>query len=85
MGEKHFKTLLLQQIVAKRFDTYPEFPPTGPHKTTMGTFEILSPIFNGIFFQTFQIRHCVAIEKTSTSIVWKTSHRRAVKFGTYMQ
>ncbi len=39
-GSKNFKTLLLQ-IATKSFQTFPEFLPNGPHKTTFGIFEIL--------------------------------------------
>ncbi len=41
-GSKNFKTLLLLQMAAKRFETCPEFPPNGRHKTTLGNFEISS-------------------------------------------
>ncbi len=34
------------------------FPPNGPHKITLGIFEILSLRFLMIFFQKFQIHHC---------------------------
>ena len=46
-GAEHFKTLLLQQIIVKNFETHSEFPLNGPQKNTFGIFKIFpSPIFN---------------------------------------
>ncbi len=43
-GSQDFKTLLLLQIAAESFHTFPEFSSYGPHKTTFGIFEIFTPI-----------------------------------------
>ncbi len=40
-GSETFKTLLLLQIAAESFQTFPKFLHNGPHKTTFGIFEIL--------------------------------------------
>ncbi len=40
------------------------YPPNGPHKTTLGTFEILLLIFNDFFFRNFQTHHCNLMEKS---------------------
>ena len=40
-GSQNFKTLLLLQIIAESFQTFPEFLPNGPPKTTVRIFEIL--------------------------------------------
>ncbi len=40
-GSENFKTLLLLQIAAESFQTFPEFLPNGYHKTAYGIFEIL--------------------------------------------
>ncbi len=48
--------ILLLQIRAKGFQTSPEFPPFGPHKTSFGIFEILSfRFFRFFFFENFQL------------------------------
>ncbi len=40
-GIESFKTLLLLQIAAKFLKLFLNFPPNGPHKTTVGIYEIL--------------------------------------------
>ena len=40
-GSQYFKTLLLLQIAAESFQTFLNFLPNGPHKTTVEIFEIL--------------------------------------------
>ncbi len=35
-GRDNFKTLLLLQITAESFQTFPDFFPNAPHKTTFG-------------------------------------------------
>ncbi len=39
-GSQNCKMLLLLQIVAESFQTFPEFTSNGPRKTTFGIFEI---------------------------------------------
>ncbi len=38
---ENFKTVLLLQIAAEGFQTFLNYLPNGPHKTTIGIFEIL--------------------------------------------
>ncbi len=40
-GSENVKTLLILQIAAESFQTFLNFLPDGPHKTTFGIFEIL--------------------------------------------
>ncbi len=73
-GSKNFKTLLLLQIAAESFQTFPEFSSQwSSQKLRLGflKIEILK-----IFFRKFRIYHCT-LWRNQTSIIWKTSDRRA--------
>ena len=50
MGAKNFKTLLLLQIAAESFQTFPEFSSQWSSQTKFGIFEILIFWFLTIFF-----------------------------------
>ncbi len=41
-GSETFNTLLLLQIVAESFQAFLEIAPNGPHKTTIGIFQMLT-------------------------------------------
>ena len=71
MGKK-ISSYKLQQKVLKLFLN---FPPNGPHKTTLGIFDILSLRFFISKISNSLILH--PLEKPKTSIIWKTSDRTA--------
>ncbi len=52
-------------------------PPNGAHKTTFGVFENLSFSFLTIFFWKIANSPLYPMEKSKTSIIWKTSDHRA--------
>ncbi len=67
------KTLLLQ-IAAKRFQTFPE---NGPHKTMLGVLKFeFSDSLPILFFENVKFT-IVFYGESKTSIIWKTSDRRA--------
>ncbi len=51
-------------------------PPNGPHKTTLEIFKFEFLIFNNLFSKISNSR-LYPMGKPKTSIIWKTSHRRA--------
>ena len=76
-GRENFKTLLLQQIAAKRFETCPEFSSQWSSQNfvwNFWNFEFL--IFNDCFskIQKFTIVPYGEIKNLS---IWKTNDRRA--------
>ena len=85
MGAKISKRYYSYKSEPKFFKLFLNFPPNGPHKMALGIFKILSFRILTIFFRTFQIQHeCTLWRSQKTSIIWKTSYRRAngVKFRT---
>ena len=60
------------------------FPPNGPHKITLGIFEILSLRVLLIFFRKFQIHHCSLWRNAKAQLSGKRAiaEQNGVKFGT---
>ena len=60
------------------------FPPSGPHKMTLGIFEILSFWFLTIFFRKFQIHHCTLWRNQKPQVCGKRAivEQNGVKFWT---
>ena len=56
MGVKIISKYYSYKSQPKGFKMVLNFPPNGPHKTTLGIFEILSFRLLTIFFRKFQIR-----------------------------
>ncbi len=54
-GGENFKMPLLAQVLAKSFQTFLNFFPNGPHKTTFGIFDNWN--FNDFFFVFVNMEH----------------------------
>ena len=76
MGANISKRYSSYQSQPKVFKILPNFPPNGPHKTTFGIFESLSFRFLTFFFENIKFT-IIAYGDIKTSIIWKTSARRA--------
>ncbi len=72
-GSQNFKTLLLLQITFESFHPFPEFSSQLSSQVLFWIFEILS--FR--FLMNFWISTLHPMGKPKTSIIWKTSDRRA--------
>ena len=59
------------------------FSHNGPHKTTLGIFEILSFRFLTIFFRKFQMHHCNVWRNQKAQLSGKRAmeEQKGVKFG----
>ncbi len=62
-------------LVLTSFETFPEL--FLPIILTKLRWNFEFPIFNDYFFRKFQIYHCSLWRNKKTSIIWKTSDRRA--------
>ena len=68
----------LLQITFEFFQNSPEFSSQWSSQMhCFWSFEILRLRFLTIFFRKFEIHHCSLYGKSKTSIIWKTSDRRA--------
>ncbi len=77
MGAKISKRYSSYKSQQKAFKLFLNFLPNGPHKTAFGIFEILSLQFLMNFFSKISNSPLYLMEKPKTSIIWKTSDRRA--------
>ncbi len=76
-GSKNWKSYSSYKSQPNVFKLTLNFPPNGLHKTTLGIFEILSFRFLTFFFFIQHFKLSIVPYKPQTSIVWKTSDRRA--------
>ncbi len=76
MGAKKIQNATPTKIVAKRFQTCPEFFSQWSAQNYLGIFEIISFRFLTIFFKHLN-SPLYPMEKQKTLIIWKTSGRRA--------
>ncbi len=84
MGAKISKRYSSYKLQPKVLKLVLNFPPNGPHKTTLGIFEILSFRFLMIFFRKFQFHHCSLWRNQKSQLSGKRAivEQNGVKFGT---
>ncbi len=84
MGVKISKCYSSYTSQLKAFKLVLNFPLNGPHKTTLGTFEILSFRLFMICFRKFQIPHCSLWRNQKPQLSGKRAivEQNGVKFGT---
>ena len=85
MGVKISKRYYSYKLQPKVFKLVLNFPPNGPHKTTLGIFEILSFCFlTFFFFENSKFTHCSLWRNQKPQLCGNRAlvEQKGVKYGT---